>query len=181
MLESLLMVGLLAQDLGAMVRETAYARGPRARAIAGDRELLLALDAKNLAGETLDEIHKKDQRWMAEKSYPLRRELTTSSCAARLRALTADDPTVVEAFLMDHQGAVVCSTVETSDYWQGDEAKWQKTFRDGKPFFVDEPALDASAGVYGIQLSVLVEQAGKRKGALTLTLRLDRKLLQPKS
>jgi hypothetical protein len=81
---------------------------------------------------------------------------------------------VVEAFVMNDRGTLVCSMVETSDYWQGDEAKWQRTFVDGKDPFVDEPAFDASSGKYAIQVSVPIVEAGKRIGAVTLTLKLNR-------
>ena len=32
------------------------------------------------------------------------------------------------------------------------EAKWIRTFQEGKPVFVDEPSLDASTNVYAVQL-----------------------------
>jgi len=49
---------------------------------------------------------------------------------------------------------LVSSTRSSPPNWQGDEAKWQRTFEDGKAFFVDEPAVDESSGSYAIQLSV---------------------------
>jgi hypothetical protein len=45
---------------------------------------------------------------------------------------------------------------------------------------VDEPALDASTGVYAIQVSVPIAEGSRRVGAVTLTLKLRRKeLTQP--
>jgi hypothetical protein len=75
---------------------------------------------------------------------------------------------------MDDRGALVCSTVETSDYWQGDELKWVRTFQQGREAFVDEPALDASTGFYAVQLSVPMIEASRRVGAVTFTLKLRR-------
>jgi hypothetical protein len=172
-----LALSVLAQDATTLVRETAYARVPKAKAISADRELVRFVKEKNQQAERKDEIQRKDAQWTKDKAYSLRHELTTNACATRLRGLVKDDAIVVEALLMDDQGALVCSSVETSDYYQGDEAKWQRTFTEGKPVFVDEPALDASTGSYGIQLSVPVEEASKRIGALTLTLKIDRKML----
>jgi len=103
--------------------------------------------------------------------------LTSGPCADRLRKLVGDDKLVVEAFLMDERGGLVCATVETSDYWQGDEAKWQKTYRDGAAVFVDEPALDASTGAFAVQMSRLVSDHGGKVGALTLTLKIPRSTL----
>jgi hypothetical protein len=95
-------------------------------------------------------------------------------CSIRIRKLLADDPHVVEALVMDNRGALVCATVEASDYWQGDEAKWQRTYQDGKEVFVDSPALDPSTGVYAVQLSVLIAEGSSRLGAVTLTLKIRR-------
>jgi len=158
----------------AQVREAALARVPLARAMAADPELLSAVKAKNASGETLDEVRRKDAAWTANPRDPLRKQMTSSPCAQRLRDLTKDDPLVVEVILMDAQGANVCISRETSDYWQGDEPKFQKTYGAGKEIFLDEPALDASSGTYAIQLSVLVMDAKAKVGALTLTLRVRR-------
>ena len=68
---------------------------------------------------------------------------------------------------------LVSSTRSSPPNWQGDEAKWQRTFEDGKAFFVDEPAVDESSGSYAIQLSVPVRPDSDPIGALTLTLRLS--------
>jgi len=73
----------------------------------------------------------------------------------------------------------VCATVETSDYWQGDEAKWRKTYREGMQAFIDEPAMDASTGAFAVQLSRLVTDVhGGKVGALTLTLKISRASLR---
>ena len=173
-----LVLALLAQasgDLGAAkARETATARVPVAQAIAADPELAKAIQAKNQAGESDADVLKKDKEWQANPRYPLRQELTSNACAARLKKLLAGEPIVVEAFLMDNKGALVCATRETSDYWQGDEAKWQSTYADGKPVFIDQPALDISTNSFGVQLSVIVKDGGKTAGALTLTLKVPR-------
>jgi hypothetical protein len=50
--------------------------------------------------------------------------------------------------------------------------------RDGTGVFIDEPAMDASTGVFAVQLSRLVRDAhGKKVGALTLTLKIPRSAL----
>jgi hypothetical protein len=156
------------------VRETAYARVPLAEKIAGDPEIVKAIVAKNLVVESPLDIRRIDEEWQRNPRYPLRKTLTSGPCAERLRKLVQDDPTVVEAMIMDDRGGLVCASVETSDYWQGDEAKWQKTYRDGAMVFVDEPALDASTGTFAVQLSRLVSDAKGKIGALTLTLKIPR-------
>jgi hypothetical protein len=168
----LAVVWLLQSPGAARVREIAYARVPLAERIAADAELVAAVAAKNESGETADDVQRKDREWMASPKAPLRGQVTRGACADRLRSLVKDDSFVVEAFLTDAQGALVCASRETSDYWQGDEPKWQKTFGDDKRLFIDEPAQDTSTGVYAIQLSTLVSNGTRKAGALTLTLKI---------
>lgn len=172
---ALLWLALLLQDPSAVrVKQTAYARVAKTQAIARDAQLVAFVVAKNAGKESREEIRRKDAEWTGAADHPLRRSLTQNECAARLRSLVADDAVVVEVLLMDEQGALVCASVAPSDYWQGDEPKWQQTFREGRDPFVDEPGLDASTNQYAIQLSVPVAHERRRIGALTLTLRVPR-------
>jgi hypothetical protein len=164
-----------AQDAVARVRELAAARLPRAQAAARDPDVVAAVAESNTRAETLADIQRKDATWIAQRVYPLRKLVIGRPCSIKLRKLVSDDPSVVEAFAMDDRGALVCSTVETSDYWQGDELKWIRTFQQGRDVFVDEPALDASTGVYAVQLSVPMGEGERRVGAVTFTLKLRRK------
>ncbi len=169
-----LLMALLLQDPSAVaaVKSTAYARVSLAQEIAGAREVITFVAEKNAAGETRADIDRHDAAWTARSDYPLRKALTTNACAQGLSRRVASDPLIVEAFLMDRQGALVCASKETSDYWQGDEDKWLEVFRKGRDIFVGEPAHDASTDTYAIQLSVPVRDRGTEIGALTLTMRL---------
>lgn len=158
----------------ARVRELAGERVPRAQAVARDPDVLKAVLESNARAESLAEIRRKDAMWIAQRIYPLRKQVVGRPCSIRLRKLVGDDPSVVEAFAMDDRGALVCSTVETSDYWQGDELKWIRTFQQGRAVFVEEPALDTSTGVYAVQLSVPISEGERRVGAVTFTLKLRR-------
>jgi len=161
----------------ATVKQAGYARVALAHALASHPEIRKAVAAKNAEGESKPAIERKDREWNA--SPGLRRALTTGPCADRLREMTRDDALVVEAILMDEHGANVCLSRETSDYWQGDEAKWQKTFVEAHDPFVDEPAFDASTATYAVQLSVPVVEGSRRIGALTLTLRVRKDAVAP--
>jgi hypothetical protein len=163
-----------AADAATRVRDTANARVARAQAIARDPDVRRAVMDSNARAETLAEVQKKDAMWTTHRNYPLRQQVVGRPCSIKIRKLLADDPSVVEALVMDDRGALVCATVEASDYWQGDEAKWQRTYQDGKEVFVDSPALDPSTGVYAVQLSVLMAEGSNRLGAVTLTLKIRR-------
>lgn len=174
---TLAVVWLLQAQGAARVREIAYARAPLAERVAADPELVAAVAAKNASGESTEDVQRKDKEWMANPKAPLRAEMTHGACADRLRGLVKEDAFVVEAFLTDANGALVCASRETSDYWQGDEPKWQKTYGEDKRLFIDEPAQDSSTGVYAIQLSTLVSNGGHKAGALTLTLKIPNSAL----
>jgi hypothetical protein len=160
--------------VAARVKETAYARVALAQTIARDSAIHSAVSASNALVEPPDLIRRRDALWIANPRDPLRQAIVQAPCSGKVRELVKDDPLVVEAFVMNDRGTLVCSVAETSDYWQGDEAKWQKTFVDGREAFVEEPAFDVSSGKYAIQVSVPVAEAGKRIGAVTLTLKLNR-------
>jgi len=174
MVELALGLWLLVQPpaASAKVREIAGARVPLAERIAADAAFQADLTAKNASAETPDQIQRKDREWAAGGRPELRRAMTQGACAERLREMVKEDSFVVEAFLMDARGALVCATGETTDYYQGDEPKWEHTYQEGRRVFVDEPALDPSTGAYAIQLSVLVSTNGAKAGALTLTLKV---------
>ena len=158
----------------ARVKETAYARVARAQAIARDSAIHSAVSASNALVEPPELVRRRDALWIANPRDPLRQAIVQAPCSGKVRELVKDDPLVVEAFVMNDRGTLVCSMAETTDYWQGDEAKWQKTFVEGREAFVEEPAFDISSGKYAIQVSVPVAEAGKRIGAVTLTLKLNR-------
>ena len=158
----------------ARVKETAYARVALAQAIARDPAIHAAVVASNAVAETPEQIRRRDAVWIANPRDPLRQTIVRAPCSDKVRALVKADVVVVEAFVMNDRGTLVCSIAETSDYWQGDEPKWQKTYLEGRDAFVEEPAFDASSGKYAIQVSVPVSDKGKRIGAVTLTLKLHR-------
>ena len=156
------------------VKETAYARVARAQAIARDAMIHAAVLASNAVSEPPEVIKRRDMVWTANPRDPLRQVILQAPCSVKVRELVKEDPLVVEAFVMNDRGTLVCSMAATSDYWQGDEAKWQRTFVDGKDAFVEEPAFDVSTGKYAIQVSVPIAEGTKRVGAVTLTLKLNR-------
>ena len=76
---------------------------------------------------------------------------------------------------MDNQGANVAMTNRTSDYWQGDEAKFKKSFNGGKGgIFIDEVEFDLSCMAFLIQISVPVMDGDKAIGAITFGIDADR-------
>jgi hypothetical protein len=83
---------------------------------------------------------------------------------------------VTEIFVMDNRGLNVGQSEITSDYWQGDEAKWQKTYQAGADaLFIDEVEMDESTQAFQSQLSMsIVDPAsGEVIGAITVGINID--------
>ena len=76
---------------------------------------------------------------------------------------------IVEAFIMDNQGAVVGETNLTSDYWQGDEAKWTDSFSNSRGGInIGKEKYDKSAGTKLQQVSLpIIDEVGNVIGAIT--------------
>jgi hypothetical protein len=128
-----------------------------------------AVKAQNAKRVSAAQIKTLDEQWAAGNASALVRQVTTGPCADRLRQLVATNAAYGESFVMDNQGAIVCATAKTSDYWQGDEAKWQRAFNEGKgSVFIDRPKLDESAAQRLAQISVPITDQGQVIGALTV-------------
>ncbi len=73
-------------------------------------------------------------------------------------------------FVMDSVGLNVGQSATTSDYWQGDEAKFQKTFPEGPDaVFVDEAEFNDDTGTWRAQVNLtVVDSKGTPIGAVTV-------------
>lgn len=147
------------------------------RALAQDPELVAAVKAQNLETSGYDQakIDALDKKWRAEvdsDSKPLI-DTTLGSAASRhvIDIVEKAQGLYTEMFLTDDKGLNVAQSGITSDYWQGDEAKWQKTFLVG-PDAVDISNIDQdeSTQVFQSQVSVTVvdPDTGAPIGALTV-------------
>jgi hypothetical protein len=75
---------------------------------------------------------------------------------------------------MDASGLTVAMSDPTSDYWQGDEAKWRETYPAGAgAVHVSEVDLDQSTQTYQSQVSLTVVDAGEPVGAVTFGVNVE--------
>jgi hypothetical protein len=137
--------------------------------IGRDSKIVNWTKAKNSKGETSGQIKRLDGLWKGEEGIAdYMKPYLEGDCADYLREVVALVPYLLEIFVMDNQGALVCETDKTGDYMQGDEDKWQKSFAEGMgAVFVDEPEFDKSFGTDILQISVPVMDGGKAIGAIT--------------
>jgi hypothetical protein len=80
-----------------------------------------------------------------------------------------------EMFVMDNKGLNVGQSSVTSDYWQGDEAKYQKTFLIGPDAtFIDEPEFNDDTKTWRVQFdfTIVDPASGKPIGAAAIEMNL---------
>ncbi len=83
---------------------------------------------------------------------------------------------ITEIFVMDAKGLSAGESEISSDYWQGDEPKWQKTYLAGSStLFVDVAEKDESTQMLQSQASLTISdpQTGRPIGAITIGINLD--------
>jgi hypothetical protein len=81
-----------------------------------------------------------------------------------------------ECFVMDNQGANVGQNAMTSDYWQGDEPKWQKSFNGGKGgLLIEKRKFDKSTDSIDQKVSLpIIDEEGRVIGAVCWGVKADR-------
>lgn len=145
-------------------------------AIGSDPVIVNAVKTENAKGKTLAQIQTKDKDWKSFAGIAdYMKVIMESDCAKKLKQIQESAPYYSEIFVMDNQGANVAMTDKTSDYWQGDEAKFQKSFAGGAgAVFVDDVEFDESSQAYLVQISVPVMDGGKAIGAITFGIDVDK-------
>jgi hypothetical protein len=129
-----------------------------------------AVAAQNRQYRTLAKIQRIDAAWTGGGDLEgLDRGLLENPCAQALDSFMTATTGFKESFVMDDLGALVCMTQRTSDYWQGDEAKWQRSMNEGLgALYIGEIAWDESADSMLVQISVPIMNDGRAIGALTV-------------
>ena len=141
-----------------------------------DPVLVAAVKRQNRQQLTLEGIKERDKVWMATPGIDsFMKTLLNNTAADRLKALEESQAYLLELFLMDNQGAIVAMTNKTSDYWQGDEAKFQKSYKEGEGAVeIGKEKFDESAQAYLVQVSIPIMDGNEAVGALTLGVNLDK-------
>lgn len=129
----------------------------------------------NMNGSISDDgILALDEKWRSEfdtVDTPFQTEVMSRPVSAYLSQRQSESNGIIsEVFVMDRYGLNVGQSGLTSDYWQGDEAKFQETYPKGAgATHTSEVELDESTGQYLIQVSATVTdpESGEPIGAVT--------------
>lgn len=102
-------------------------------------------------------------------------ELLSNQCAFQLLELELTYRFIVESFIVDQQGALVCMTEKTSDYWQGDENIFIEAFAQGAgQIYYKDAHYDLSTAEMVVQVSIPVRLGQQLVGIAIFSISLDR-------
>lgn len=147
-----------------------------------DKAVVEAIKAQNAKNASLaqSDIDALDQKWRAGVDggdMAMIDEVLANPLSGFLRdKQMASNGVITEIFVTDDKGLNVGQSDVTSDYWQGDEAKWQKTYGtgDAAAIFVDEAEKDESTQMLQSQVSMTIaDETGAPIGAITVGINLN--------
>jgi hypothetical protein len=144
--------------------------------------LIQAIKAQNRkhAGLPEDTILTLDKQWRREtgtSNRPLINSVMSNDLSKYLKKRKSGGQGLyTELFVMDNKGLNVGQSDVTSDYWQGDEAKWKKTYLAGADsIHVSGVKKDESTQMFQSQLSLPVVDPVSKKviGAITVGINVE--------
>lgn len=144
--------------------------------------VVAALNAQNAkhASISQSDVDKLDKDWRAEVKAgggAMTKMVLSNELSAYLKKVKAESEGLyTEIFVMDNKGLNVGQSDVTSDYWQGDEAKWQKTYSVGPDaIHVGKVSTDESSQALQSQLSLTIADpaTGKAIGAITVGVNVE--------
>ncbi len=149
------------------------------RAWADKPVVWLTLAERNRANASIDQakIDALDKQWRAEREstdQPLITGVLSNPLSGYLTRIQARSVGLyTEIFVIDAKGLNAGQGSITSDYWQGDEAKWQKTFLVAPDaVFIDKPEFDKKTGTWRAQVNMTLAQDNKAVGSITVEINL---------
>lgn len=149
---------------------------------ASDPALITAIEEQNTETARFDQakIDELDQLWRGfygSDDADIIASVVNTPAGDFLRSQVAlSNGAITEAFVMDARGLNVAASLPTSDYWQGDEAKFQQTFMVGEDaVHFGEVELDESTKQAQAQVSMTIvnQETGAAIGALTVGINLN--------
>ena len=132
-------------------------------------EIVNAVKAQNSQKASLDKIKELDKKWIETSGTDdFMKSILSNNCSEYLKSLRKENSYLTEIFVMDDKGANVAMTNKTSDYWQGDEDKFIKSYNNGNgTVHYGKLTFDESSQAYLIQVSVPVVDKNTTIGAVT--------------
>ena len=147
-----------------------------------DPMIVSAVKAQNQKHASLSkaDIMRLDKQWRREVgggNRPLISKIMSNALSNFLKQKAeASQGLFSEIFVMDSKGLNVGQSAVTSDYWQGDEAKWKKTYLAGaSAMHIGGVKKDESTQAFQSQLSLPVVDPADNSviGAITIGINVE--------
>lgn len=149
---------------------------------AHSEQVIAAIKEQNKKTEKLNQskIDDMDKKWRAETdatARPMIEAVLGNALSGYLKSVKNDAAGLyTEIFVMDMKGLNVGQSDVTSDYWQGDEGKFQKTYGQGPgSILVDDVEFDDSSQTYQSQVSIAIVDPASNAviGAVTVGVNVE--------
>ncbi len=142
-----------------------------------DPVVLESIRAQNQKHAVLqqEDINRLDKQWRSEvkaSKRPMIDAVLANPLSAFLQKVKdQNNGLFAEIFIMDNRGLNVGQSDVTSDYWQGDEAKWKKTYAVGPDALeIGDREYDESSRKFLIQVSVPVVDPARNAPIVAATI-----------
>lgn len=144
--------------------------------------VISAVTAQNKTSASLDQaaIDALDKKWRAEVKGDNKTFINSvlgNPLSTYLKEVKEGSQGLYsEIFVMDMKGLNVGQSDVTSDYWQGDEGKWQKTYGVGPDaILIDDVEFDDSSQTYQSQVSITIVDPATNApiGAVTIGVNVE--------
>ncbi|WP_299725678.1 hypothetical protein [uncultured Tateyamaria sp.] len=150
------------------------------RNVARNAAIIDAIIRQNAQTAALSEaeIIELDNTWRSEVDSGERTMINSklnNPVSVFLSALVdRSDGVITEVFVMDARGLNVGQSSVTSDFWQGDEAKFTETYLKGPDaMHISEVELDESTNAYQGQVSITITAPGSSEPIGAVTFGID--------
>lgn len=129
---------------------------------------------------SLEQKHEEDRKWIkaveAKDKTPLMQDVLANPVSQLLKDIASQSKDITEIFLTDADGFIIGMNVETSDYWQGDEAAYDAIINKKGDFFISYIRFDHSTRKYQIQVSIPIGHQNRENDLGVLTVGFDAEL-----
>jgi hypothetical protein len=142
-------------------------------------EVTRAVLDKNQVSMSITEIEKINQRWISNPtgSNPNIAKIMNTELSSKLKKkVKALSWYISEIFVTDSKGRIVAMSSVTSDYYQGDEEKWIRSFNDGNgQLFVSQRVYDESTSYFVFNVATPIFDSNNQTiGVVVLGIKYDR-------
>lgn len=144
--------------------------------LASRPDVISAVLQSNQQNTPVETILKIDREWSNYSiNHPYKEKMYSTSTGKIIRQFVEhEESSFSEILLTDNQGANVAAWPITTDYWQGDEAKWHRSFNNGNgEDYIGNVEFDESSQSKAIQVSIPVVHESMTIGVLIGAIKLS--------